>query len=46
MILWHEIVHAVFSNAALDVEENVVRVLAHGIVEVLGANQWLQEAGE
>ena len=41
VILWHEILHGIISQTALEIanEEQVVEALSHGIVQVLQDNE-------
>ena len=44
MILWHEIVHAILTQAGYhDHDEQMMEVLASGIMQVLRDNPWLIE---
>ena len=42
VILWHEIIHAILTNAAMDEQdERMIIVLAHGVAQVIGDNTFL-----
>ena len=45
--LWHELIHAILNHAQRsDVSDEVVGVLAFGIVDLLKDNPWLREGRE
>lgn len=41
--VWHEVFHGVLEQAAVKHNEQLIEVLAYGIVQVLRDNPWLRE---
>ncbi len=42
-VIWHEVLHGIITQAGREHNEELIDVLAYGIMDVLQANPWLAE---